>query len=399
MTSPAWTLSLRYPAPSSLGTVGGVPRLSLVTAEARDFFTGASRAPRELATSILLIGQVARSRFHVPPGMLARILLEADPVVNVGDTHLRFEAFSACCGVYARADIPNDTLDGAWTSQGTTNVDLGATMRAALVGVVDGQSLGLAVGAEHLTVRAGDAEAVERQITLPRRWRRGFAESAAIQAGLRPGPTTRGAQVVRFLRALPRAATRGPVWVTGTADAGLRVTATASPGALRAGGLERLRLLERAATQAVSLQVWGDDSGCTAWRMVLAHGAVVTLLLGPEGWRGLSGEGRSLEQLERSPHEGFDLGEGRWFPRALPYAAPASADLQPRLLAAQELAGTVRLTATEGGFRAEVPGTGTVHHVVADAQGVRCTCPWYARHGGERGPCKHVLAAQWAADA
>jgi hypothetical protein len=399
VTSPAPIVSLRYPAPSSLGTVAGVPRLSLVTSEARDFFTGAARAPRELATSILLIGQVARSRFHTPPGMLARILLEADPVVNVGDSHLRFEAFSACCGVYGRADVPNGALDGAWTSQGTTNVDLGAPMRAALVGVVDGQELGLAVGADHLTVRADGGEAVERQITLPRRWLRGFLESAAIQAGMTEGPMARGAQVVRFLRSLPRSATRGSVWVTSAAGTGLRVSATPSPGALRAGGLERLRLLERAASQAVSLQVWGDDSGCTAWRMALTHGGAITLLLGPEGWRGLSGEGRSLEHLERSPHQGFDLGEGRWFPRELPYGARTQAELQPRLQAAQELVAAVRLTATEAGFRAEVPGTGTVHHVVADADGVRCTCPWYAKHSGERGPCKHVLAAQWAADA
>jgi predicted nucleic acid-binding Zn finger protein len=27
---------------------------------------------------------------------------------------------------------------------------------------------------------------------------------------------------------------------------------------------------------------------------------------------------------------------------------------------------------------------------------MRCTCPWFARHQGERGPCKHVLAAQAA---
>ncbi|MGL4942941.1 MAG: SWIM zinc finger family protein [Thermoguttaceae bacterium] len=24
----------------------------------------------------------------------------------------------------------------------------------------------------------------------------------------------------------------------------------------------------------------------------------------------------------------------------------------------------------------------------------KCTCPWYAKHQGERGPCKHVLAVQ-----
>lgn len=26
--------------------------------------------------------------------------------------------------------------------------------------------------------------------------------------------------------------------------------------------------------------------------------------------------------------------------------------------------------------------------------GDRCTCPWYAKHRGTRGPCAHVLAAR-----
>jgi hypothetical protein len=30
--------------------------------------------------------------------------------------------------------------------------------------------------------------------------------------------------------------------------------------------------------------------------------------------------------------------------------------------------------------------------------GVRCTCPWFSKHQGQRGPCKHVLAAQMFVD-
>jgi predicted nucleic acid-binding Zn finger protein len=28
------------------------------------------------------------------------------------------------------------------------------------------------------------------------------------------------------------------------------------------------------------------------------------------------------------------------------------------------------------------------------AEGDRCTCPWFSKHQGQRGPCKHVLAAR-----
>jgi predicted nucleic acid-binding Zn finger protein len=28
------------------------------------------------------------------------------------------------------------------------------------------------------------------------------------------------------------------------------------------------------------------------------------------------------------------------------------------------------------------------------ADGPHCTCPWFARYAGRRGPCKHVLAVQ-----
>jgi len=38
-----------------------------------------------------------------------------------------------------------------------------------------------------------------------------------------------------------------------------------------------------------------------------------------------------------------------------------------------------------------------VLHSVREVDGVlRCTCPWFAKHQGERGPCKHVLAVEAA---
>ncbi|NLF04050.1 MAG: SWIM zinc finger family protein, partial [Actinomycetales bacterium] len=49
----------------------------------------------------------------------------------------------------------------------------------------------------------------------------------------------------------------------------------------------------------------------------------------------------------------------------------------------------------EGG-RWRVPGTDRTHWVSLDGGG-SCTCAWWTRHGTQRGPCKHLLAARLAA--
>ena len=67
--------------------------------------------------------------------------------------------------------------------------------------------------------------------------------------------------------------------------------------------------------------------------------------------------------------------------------------MHPRLLGARELVeqGAVRLDDDGGATVA----SGDAEYVVRfDDGGARCTCAWFARHRGERGPCKHVLAAE-----
>src|SRR5690349_1023319 len=94
-----------YRQPSALLPLDRGQCLSLVTCEpgGRDarFFSGSVLQPKRTADLMLAIVEVAQCRFHVPAAMLARILLQADPVITCGDGRLRFEAFSACCGAYA----------------------------------------------------------------------------------------------------------------------------------------------------------------------------------------------------------------------------------------------------------------------------------------------------------
>ena len=41
-----------------------------------------------------------------------------------------------------------------------------------------------------------------------------------------------------------------------------------------------------------------------------------------------------------------------------------------------------------------VASGGHRHWVTEDADGLRCTCLWWAKYGGGRGACKHALAVQ-----
>jgi hypothetical protein len=66
--------------------------------------------------------------------------------------------------------------------------------------------------------------------------------------------------------------------------------------------------------------------------------------------------------------------------------------MHPRLASARALAGSV--VAVPGG--ALVRGGEVEHRVTFASPHDVCTCPWWGRHRGTRGPCKHVLAARMA---
>jgi hypothetical protein len=108
--------------------------------------------------------------------MLAAVLRAVDPVVTSNCDRLRFESFSACCGVYARLDVLPAALDGAVLTSGTTNVDFNPPMREALARVSGKDPLRLSVGVDDVTVSTMDGEVVEKRVPLPERWLKGFAE-------------------------------------------------------------------------------------------------------------------------------------------------------------------------------------------------------------------------------
>src|SRR6478672_11358104 len=204
LAAPILEQTYRYPFPSDVVADGDRRRLRLATsggpAPNPEFFRGTLLMPVVASDLLLTLGDVARSRFHVPPAMLTRILQLADPVATCADDRLRFEAFSACCSVYGRVDLLPAGFDGEVLGRGTTNVDFGAGIRAALTGVEARQRLGLAVGADSVEVETESASAIERRVLLPERWLRGFLEVQAIQAELEPVAQVDAAGARAFFR-------------------------------------------------------------------------------------------------------------------------------------------------------------------------------------------------------
>ncbi len=406
------------------------------------FFDGRVREPRLVAELLTAVHLVVGSRFFTPANTLAKLLALADPVVTSGGGLLRFEGFSACCSTYARVDLLPGIYEGDVIGKGTTNVDFNAPMRAALAQIRDESGLALAVGADELKLRAGPVQVTERKVELPTRWVRGMLEVQSYLAAMRRVWATSGLDALRFFRTLPRASTsRTPLWMARGAG-GMYATTREVQGGVRVTDTTRLRVLESLLPRAREVIAYADDAHQATAMVLDFDTARLTLALSAETWRGFSGEGQaltalmqgdaastrsalagvraqltwqagldavalardlgldepavvdSLRVLGASGLVGFDVFDGRYFHRVLPFDVSMHADWHPRLLDARELIkeGAVRLVRAEP-FEATV-ASGGVEHRVREVDGeLRCTCPWFAKHQGSRGPCKHVLAA------
>src|SRR5262249_20203567 len=105
----------------------------------------------------------------------------------------------------------------------------------------------------------------------------------------------------------------------------------------------------------------------------------------------------ALGCLAAAGRVGYDLAEEAFFHRELPFGAALEA-MHPRLAGSREVisAGSVILAAD--GTGAVVRSGGAEHRVTFTPPHGICTCPWWGRYRGTRGPCKHVLAARMAAE-
>jgi SWIM zinc finger len=423
-----------------LATSGGLGPGGVLAAPR--FFDGFLGHAEQAAVGLRACARVARTRFYVPPAMLAAVLRAADPVVTSNADRLRFESFSACRGVYARLDVLPAALDGAVLSCGTTNVDFSPPMRAALARVSGLDPLHVSVGVDDVTVSTMDGEVVEKKVPLPGRWLSGFAEVQLACAQMSVLAELDAAGARAFLRELPTS-WRGPAWAI-PAGKSLRISARGGGGAAYAAGPDRLGVLKPLARFATGLRVYGPTGPggqpvASAWELVCRDARIVAVL-SPHPSRGFSGEAAVLADLadDRGQEDaelvaallgwepridltnltadaglardrvvtalgrlgaagkvGYDLAEGCYFHRELPYDPAVLEGMHPRLRDARALVDARAVTLTPDG--ALILSNGAQHRVTHTADGAsRCTCPWWGKHRGGRGPCKHVLAARLA---
>lgn len=436
-----------YPFPSVLRLVDQKKHLALATCGGVEqhpyFFKGLLVNARRTADLLLTVSEVSRTRFYSPAEIRERMLAAADPVVTSGGDRLRFEAFSVCCGVYARVDLRENAIDGEWVGRGTTNVDFNPPMRAALINILGSERVGLNVGADRVELDKGDEKVVEKKVKLPVRWLKGFVEVQAHQSRLRQVFEVSGDEARRFFSALPKhqITSKGEVSYVVAAGKGLRLSPRASAQSVMIGAAGRLKTLEQLVRYAKKVRVYGGDNGVSAWE-ILTDDASFHLVLSPDASRGFSGEGQVLSQLAKAKSQeelakiraqlqwqakvdeevlarganvdrtavkdalamlgtrglvGFDLAENAYFHRELPFDMDLIEQLQPRLINARKLVdeGAVRITKhADDQVEAYVKGTEVEHRVVINGDKSQCTCEWKAKHPDDRGNCKHVLAVE-----
>lgn len=441
-----------YPFQSAIDTAAGHKRLRLATSGGLEqhpyFFQGRMRYPRRTSDLLLACSEVSRTRFYHPGELQERLLAAADPVVTAGGERLRFESFSVCCGVYCRLDLKPEAIDGDWTGKGTTNVDFNPPMRASLAGLLDSEAVGLNVGADRVELERSSGCQVEKKVKLPVRWLRGFVEVQSYQARMKPAFCVPASSLREILASVSPQQTwrKGAVAYIVPAGKGIRLSQRPSPGAVAVGSPGRLKILEGLLRHASAVRIYSGDDGVSDFELSLGEGSF-HLLLSPDAARGFSGEGQALLQLagEKSGRQlsqvraqlkwqsridplslsselaldlssvatslallgarglvGYDLSEGTYFHRELPFDLELVEELHPRLKKARSLVAekSVQIVAKKGEtIEAYVQGDGARHRVILTEAEGRCTCPWYAKNQGERGPCSHMLAVEIAAGA
>ena len=438
------TITYQYAQPSALQRQGKHEELFLSQysevqkEESSCFFWGRLTEPFTTARCLLALSGVVQSSFNLSP--FQRALLK-DPIVTAGNNKIRFEGFSHCAGVYARVDVLEEGHDGEFLANGTTNVDFNQTMLSALSRVGKQEEVLLSVGKQAVALQKGDQKVIERKVPLPLKWIKGLTTVQCYLADTEWVATLSKVQALQLLRTLPRGKPRTEYYLTirGGRPAFSPVKQLNGVGV---GGVHRLRLLEPLLPLADQLRVFAHPTGqSTTWQ--LYFGPVrFSLSLSKDSWRGFSGEGAALESLvaevpdrwiqhfdqysysnqafnptllaiqeDLNPQQvthltgrlsamgllGFDLDENHFFYRRLPFRLQRIMSLNPRLKEAEKLLTDRKIAIVSRDvhrLEARVAGSGVNHTVVVDDHQQRCTCTWFSRHQGERGPCKHILAVK-----
>ncbi|WFB66919.1 SWIM zinc finger family protein [Chryseobacterium sp. WX] len=439
------TLIYSYSGVSSLVRRGTLEELFLAKYSEIDkntdipcFFWGNVRQPFILARCLITLSNIVKSSFNLSPFQMA---LLKDPIVTAGNERLRFEGFSHCAGVYARIDVLPEGLDGEFLENGTTNVDFNQPMITALGSILPNEEIMLSVGQKEVGLYKGESKIIERKVPLPAKWIKGLGTVQVYLSESEKRHTFNKIQTQQLFRGMPKGVVKSDYYLIVRGNKPV-FSPVKSADYVCIGGLHRLRLLEPLLPYIDGLQVFAHaNMQSTTWQLNMGN-IRLSFSLSRECWRGFSGEGAVLDSLISDvPDEwidaldkyayanqsfnpgrlaleenirfdnvknstgrlaamgllGYDLNDREFFYRRLPFKLSRIIGLNPRIKNAEKLIedGKVEiLNNNKERTEARVRGTGVHHTVIIQEEKERCTCEWFSKYQGERGPCKHVLAVK-----
>ncbi|TXI86183.1 MAG: SWIM zinc finger family protein [Chryseobacterium sp.] len=439
------TLIYSYSGVSSLVRKGTLEELFLAKYSEIDkntdipcFFWGNVRQPFILARCLITLSNIVKSSFNLSPFQMA---LLKDPIVTAGNERLRFEGFSHCAGVYARIDVLPEGLDGEFLENGTTNVDFNQPMITALGSILPNEEIMLSVGQKEVGLYKGESKIIERKVPLPAKWIKGLGTVQVYLSESEKRHTFNKIQTQQLFRGMPKGVVKSDYYLIVRGNKPV-FSPVKSADSVCIGGLHRLRLLEPLLPYIDGLQVFAHaNMQSTTWQLNMGN-IRLSFSLSRECWRGFSGEGAVLDSLISDvPDEwidaldkyayanqsfnpgrltleenirfdnvknstgrlaamgllGYDLNDREFFYRRLPFKLSRIIGLNPRIKNAEKLIedGKVEiLNNNKERTEARVRGTGVHHTVIIQEEKERCTCEWFSKYQGERGPCKHVLAVK-----
>lgn len=413
------------------------------------FFDGQFKSPKQSADILLLLSALSRTRFYSPAMIREKMLAAADPVVTCDGSMLRFEVFSVCCGIYARFDLSGQSIDGNWMSKGTTNVDFNPPMRASLSTISSSDKVRLKVGTDAVQLETEQKAVVERKVKLPIRWLRSFVEVQSYQSECQPVMEVDPKELNRLLASIPEhnILKRGDInyIVPNVSGKSLRLSQREAPASVAIGAIGRLKAIQPLLRMAQSVKIYASGSKVCAFEFSLSNGKF-HLVLSPDASRAFSGEGQVLKDLSNRVSDnalakvraalgwqntisakelsrkldlpieqvdnalsilgsrglvGYDMAYGQYFHRELPFDLSLVEELHPRLEKARRLVqeSAVKLLKAQGDetiISARVSGDNGEHLVRLSEEFFQCTCDWFTKYSGQRGPCSHVLAVELA---
>ena len=437
-------IAYQYAFPSALLHAAGGDNLFLAKysevqkKDAPCFFWGSLSDPYTVARCLIGLSNVVKSSFNLSPFELAKL---KDPIVTAGNEKIRFEGFSHCAGVYARVDILPGGYDGEFPENGTTNVDFNQPMISALSRINKNEKVVLSVGKKEIAIQSGNEKIVERKVPLPVKWIKGLTTVQLFLSQAEREFSFTRIQALQLFQSIPSGKPKADYYLVMRGNKPM-FSPVKSANAICVGGVQRLKLIEPLLAIADELRVFPHPTmQSTTWQLYFGN-IRFSLSLSRDAWRGFSGEGAALESLiEDVPDNwidaldkysyanqvfnptllavnegldlqmldnitgrlsamgllGFDLDENNFFYRRLPFKLNRILSLNPRMKDAEKLLEENKveiLSKTDSRVEARVAGSGVSHSVILENEKERCTCTWFSRHQGERGPCKHVLAVK-----